>query len=152
TGTERVAELEALADDVYRYFGLGCRNVTHLYVPEQYNFVPLLEAFRKYDYLKEHHKYRNNYDYNLALFILNKQFYMCNDSLLLSENESVFSPISVLHYSFYRDVEPVVNALKSMDTVQAVVGYGGLPFGVSQCPAMDVFADGVNTLQFLQSL
>ncbi len=78
TGEETSAELDKLADDVYQYFGLGCRNVTKLYVPEQYDFIPLISAFKKYDYLTDLHKYKHNYDYMLAVLLLNKQFYMSN--------------------------------------------------------------------------
>ena len=101
-GQETREELESLADDVYQYFGLGCRNVTKLYVPVDYDFTPLLDAFGKYNYLAGHPKYKNNYDYQLTLLILNKKYYMSNESILLSENPSPFSPISVLHYEYYR--------------------------------------------------
>ncbi|MBN8687794.1 MAG: acyl-CoA reductase [Chitinophagales bacterium] len=151
-GTETTAELEALADDVYLYFGLGCRNVTKIFVPEAYDFVPLLEAFRKYNYLADHHKYKNNFDYNLALHLLNKQFYMTNGSLLLVESPSVFSPISQLNYSFYSNKEAVENSLQQTDEIQAISGHGYIPFGQNQCPAVSDFADAVNTLDFLNSL
>ncbi len=105
TGKESTEELEALADDVYQYYGLGCRNVTKLYVPKDYDFIKLLAAFQKYNYLKDHHKYRNNIDYNLAIYILNNQYYMSNESILLVESESIFSPISVLHYQFYDNID-----------------------------------------------
>lgn len=105
TGTESADELEGLADDVYLYFGLGCRNITKIYVPEGYDFVPLLDSFRKYNFLAEHHKYKNNFDYNLALHLLNKKYYMSNGSLLLVEEPSLFSPISQLNYEFYSDAD-----------------------------------------------
>ncbi len=81
-------------------FGLGCRNVTKIYVPEDYDFIPLLKAFEKYHYLAEHHKYKNNYDYNLAIHLMNKKFYMSNDSILLIEDPSFFSPIAQLIMNF----------------------------------------------------
>ena len=151
-GTESTAELEALADDVYLYFGLGCRNVTRIFVPEEYDFVPLLEAFRKYNHLADHHKYKNNFDYNLALHLLNKQYYMTNGSILLVEAPSFFSPISQLNYSFYPDKEALMGALQNREDIQAVSGHGFIPFGQNQCPAVSDFADGVNTLSFLNSL
>ncbi|HEV7620795.1 MAG TPA: acyl-CoA reductase, partial [Flavisolibacter sp.] len=86
SGKESKEDLEMLADDVYLYFGLGCRNVTKLYVPENYNFIELLNAFKKYDYLADHHKYKNNYDHILAMHILNNQYYMSNPGILLIEN------------------------------------------------------------------
>ena len=101
-GTETTEELEGLADDVFLYFGLGCRNVTQLLVPEDYDFIPLLQVFRKYSWMADHNKYKNNYDYRLSLAILNKLYYMTNDCLLLLPDESPFSPISVLHYAYYQ--------------------------------------------------
>lgn len=151
-GTETPDELDLLADDVYLYFGLGCRNVTKLYVPENYSFEPLLQHFRKYDHLKDHNKYRNNLDYQLALYILNGQYYMSNDSLLLTENESLFSPVSVLHIARYQQVEEVRSQLNGHTDVQAIAGHGFIPFGQLQTPALTDFADGVNTLSFLNSL
>ncbi len=152
TGEESMAELEALADDVYLFFGLGCRNVTKIYVPKEYDFVPLLNAFRKYNYLADHTKYKNNYDYNLAIHLLNQRPYMSNESLLLVEDASTFSPISQLHYEHYEDVNDVLMALKENEVIQCIVGDGGLPFGRSQKPAVCDYADGVDTLCFLTSL
>jgi hypothetical protein len=104
-GNETVDELEKLADDVFLYFGLGCRNVTQIRVPENYDFVPLLQAFRKYQWMADNNKYKNNYDYRLSLAILNKLYYMSNDCLLLLENDSPFSPIAVLHYRYLKTGE-----------------------------------------------
>jgi hypothetical protein len=152
TGNETVEELALLADDVYQYFGLGCRNVTKLYVPEGYDFVPLLETFKKYNYLADHHKYKNNYDYQLAILILNKQYYMTNSSLILHENNAFFSPISVLHYSHYKDVKEVAASLQDNEDIQCIVGKQYIPFGQSQQPGLSDYADGADTLQFLLSL
>jgi Acyl-CoA reductase (LuxC) len=152
TGLETNEELEKLADDVYEYFGLGCRNVTKIYVPERYDFVPLLEAFRKYNYLADNHKYKNNYDYNLALHLLNKKYYMSNGSILLIEEPALFSPISQLNYEFYTDENQLKTLLPKKDELQCIVGKGFTPFGSSQMPAITDYADGVDTLQFLSKL
>ena len=152
TGRETSEELEQLADDVYQYFGLGCRNVTKLYVPEHYNFVPLLEAFKKYNYLINHNKYKNNYDYNLAAHILNNKYYMTNGSILLIEEASPFSRISQLHYEYYKNKEHEQESLQKSDNIQCVVGAETIPFGSAQCPAIDTFADSVDTVQFLINL
>lgn len=152
TGQESEAELEALANDVYQFFGLGCRNVTKLFVPQKYDFRPLLEAFRKYNYLINHHKYKNNYDYNLAAHILNNRYYMTNGSILLVEDPSPFSPISQLHYEYYSDLLAVQQQLTDNDSVQCVVGRQYVPFGEAQCPAIDIFADGADTMEFLVNL
>ena len=151
-GNENEKELEGLADDVYLYFGLGCRNITKIYVPQGYDFVPLLEAFKKYHFLADHHKYKNNFDYNLALHLLNKKFYMSNGSILLAEESSLFSPISQLNYEFYTDADKLTESLRGSEQVQSITGKGFVSFGQSQFPGLSDFADGVNTLQFLNSI
>ncbi|MBC7873287.1 MAG: acyl-CoA reductase [Ferruginibacter sp.] len=152
TGEESMAELEKLADDVYTYFGLGCRNVTKIFVPRDYDFVPLLEAFRKYNYLAEHHKYKNNYDYNLALHLLNKKYYMTNDSILLVEEAGVFSPISQLNYEFYTGQQELNAKLPPQQDLQCIAGKNFMPFGQALAPSLNDYADGVDTLRFLSSL
>jgi hypothetical protein len=151
-GDETEDELTMLANDVYQYFGLGCRNVTKLYVPQGYQFEPLLNAFRKYDELKNHNKYRNNFDYNLALYMLNNQYYMSNESILMVENKSFFSAIAVLHYEHYTDEKSLLDSFHHHPDIQAVVGRSHTPFGKAQTPAIHDFADNVNTIDFLNSL
>lgn len=150
-GSETMEELEALADDIQLYFGLGCRNVTQVLVPEKYDFVPLLNALRKYAHYRDHEKYRNNFDYQLTIAIMNNRFYMSNDSIVLLENESPFSPISQLHYQFYANK---ANAIASLDhnKIQCIVGKGHVPFGQAQQPRLSDFPDGVDTMSFLCSL
>ncbi len=152
TGTETQAQLEALADDVYLFFGLGCRNVTKIMVPENYDFVPLLDTFRKYDYLADENKYKNNYDYQLALLILNKVQYMANESILLTENPANFSGISVLHYEYYSDFNNTLQRLQQDEDIQCIVSNSTIPFGKAQQPGILDFADGADTLAFLSSL
>lgn len=152
TGEESNEALEKLAGDVYQYFGLGCRNVTKIFVPEKYDFVPMLDAFRKYNYLVHHHKYKNNYDYNLAIHILNNKYYMTNGSILLIENDSPFSPISQLHYEFYNDLNEVKEKLKNNENIQCIVGKNEIDFGAAHFPGICDFADGADTMHFLKSL
>jgi hypothetical protein len=152
TGDETREELEKLADDVYLFFGLGCRNVTKLYVPALYDFVPLLNSFKKYDYLIDYRKYKNNYDYNLAIQLLNKKFYMSNSSILLVENPSHFSPIGQLNYEFYNNFDLLVVSLTKDPAIQCVTGKGFIPFGQAQCPSINDYADGVDSFQFLLTL
>lgn len=152
SGQETEEELSLLADDVYQYFGLGCRNVTKIFVPHEYPFEPLLQAFRKYDHLKDHNKYRNNLDYQLALYILNNQYYMSNDSVLLIEHESIFSAVSVLHYSYYSNHDTLIDALQNNPNIQTIVGQGFTSFGAAQHPGISDFADGIDTVEFLNSL
>lgn len=148
-GSETSEELEALADDIMLYFGLGCRNVTQVYVPQGYDFVPLLKALNKYSSIRDHNKYKNNYDYNLALHLLNNRYYMTNEITLLSELDSPFSPISQLNYQYYTNAEEMLLKLQSSADVQAIVGHYGIPFGQAQTPSLTDYADGVDTMQWL---
>ncbi len=151
-GTETVTELQLLARDVFTYFGLGCRNVTQVCVPEGYDFTQLMNIFDSHESLMMHHKYHNNYDYHLAVYLLNKVTYQTNSSVLLVENEVPFSPVSVLHYRSYTDKGALVAQLKSSADIQAVVGHGLLPFGEAQLPSLSDYADGIDTMQFLCSI
>lgn len=151
-GDESENDLQFLADDIQQYFGMGCRNVTHLFIPLHYDCVPLLDALKKYDYFKDFHKYKNNYDYQLALLILNHKFYMTNESIILTENESVFAPVSQLNYSFYDDIKNVEESLAANENVQCIVGKNFISFGKSQSPSLTDYADGIDTLQFLKQL
>lgn len=152
TGNENESELESLADDVHMYFGLGCRNVTKIYVPGDYDFVPLLEAFKKYTWMADHDKYKNNYDYNLAIHLLNRKYYMTNGSILLIEDPSFFSPISQLNYEFYTPGDDLVASLSQSADLQCLVGKAGIPFGQSQKPGLKDYADGIDSLSFLSGL
>ena len=152
TGNETKADLEGLAGDVYQFFGLGCRNVTKLYVPKGYDFGSLLEVFKKYNYLADHHKYKNNYDYNLTLHILNNKFYMTNGSILLVEDSSIFSPISQLNYEYYASRDELLSSLYNNQDIQGIIEKNHIPFGQAQSPGLFDYADKVDTMEFLQSL
>ncbi len=148
-GTETTEELDLLADDMMLYFGMGCRNVTQVWVPTGYDFIPLLTAMKKYSYLADEHKFKHNYDYQLALLMMNRQFYMDADGILMSENPSPFAAISQVHYQFYEPGQlPSLNAID----IQCVVGKDALPFGSLQKPSLSQYADGVDTLAFLSTL
>jgi hypothetical protein len=150
TGNETMADLEALADDINLYFGLGCRNVTKLYLPKNYDFVPLLESCKKYSYFADHNKYKNNYDYQLAILLLNNKYYMTNGAVLLVENEALFSAISQLHYEFFPgDPATILPGLQNNPDIQCVIGKGLIDFGQAQHPQLTDFADGIDTMAFL---
>jgi hypothetical protein len=148
-GNESEEALSLLADDMMLYFGMGCRNVTQVWVPKGYDFIPLLAALKKYTYLADLHKFKHNYDYQLALLLMNRQFYMDAGGILMSENASPFAAISQIHCQFYDEQTPVV--INATD-VQCVVGKNGLPFGSLQKPTLSQYADGVDTLSFLAAL
>lgn len=148
-GKETPKELADLADDVFTYFGLGCRNVTKLFVPEDYDFKPLLEAFGKYDDLLDQHKYKHNFDYQLTLLLLNNLPYMASKSVLLTAHENSFSPISVLHYEHYDEPLSAKAKIEAEDDIQCIVGKGYIPFGKAQQPKLADYADNVDTMEFL---
>ena len=151
-GTETMNELGLLADDICLYFGLGCRNVTKLFVPKGYDFIPLLDAVKKYDYFMEYHKYKHNYDYHLALLMMSNKFYMTDGSTIFTENISAFTPVSQVNYEYYENKDEVLNALSKSNDVQAMVGHGLTGFGQAQRPSLIDYADGVDTIEFLLHL
>lgn len=151
-GTETAGELSELGKDIFSYFGLGCRNVTQVCVPENYDFTPLLQAMEAWKSLNDHNKYRNNYDYHLALYMLNRVSYLDNGSLLMVENTLPFSAVSVLHYRYYTEQKDMLKELEESSDIQAIVGHGGLPFGTAQYPGLDDYADKADTMRFLCSL
>jgi hypothetical protein len=148
-GQETTEELALLAEDCMLYFGMGCRNVTQIWVPEGYDFIPFLTALKKYNYLLDQHKYKHNYDYQLALLMMSKQLYMDSGGVLMSENPSPFAAISQIHYQYYKlDSLPPLN----LEEIQCVVGKNQLPFGSLQQPNLAQYADGLDTLAFLSGL
>lgn len=151
-GNESKEELEALSDDIHLYYGLGCRNVTKLFVPEHYDFVPLLQSFHKFSYFRDYHKYSNNYDFQLSLLLLNNNMYMTNETTLLVENKNNFSAIGVVHYEHYNEQTNLKELLNNNSEIQCIVGENFIPFGQSQQPGLFTYADGVDTMQFLLGL
>lgn len=152
TGNETTQELTKLATDIQLYFGLGCRNVTKLYVPKNNDFLPLLNVLKEYEYYLDNHKYKHNYDYHLALLIMGNKKYMNNGSIVFTENESLFSPISQVHYTFYENANEVLKNLQGNNDVQCIVGKYGIDFGLAQQPQLMDYADGADTMDFLLKL
>ncbi|CAN5270986.1 acyl-CoA reductase [soil metagenome] len=151
-GNETARELDKLTDDIHLYFGLGCRNVTQLYLPINYDFIPLLEALKKYEHFIDFHKYRNNYDYQLALLLMNSKYYMTNGSVLLNENESLFAPVSQVNYYYYDNMPHLETKLKNKIDIQCIVGNNYTPFGQAQHPQLADYADNIDSMQFLSAL
>lgn len=151
SGDESEEELALLSDDIFLFFGLGCRNVSKIYVPENYNFQLLINAFQKYHELVNLSKYKNNLDYQLSLLILNQQVYMSSENLLLIEHKSFAAPIGVLHYEFYKDKDELISNLQDKNEIQAIVAKDFTPFGAAQKPLLNDFADGIDTMQFLSN-
>jgi hypothetical protein len=151
-GDETEEELIELGKDIFSYYGLGCRNVTQVCVPEGYDLTRIMKAMEFYGDYINHNKYKNNYDYYLAIYMLNQVPYLTNNSLLMVENNIPFSAVSVLHYRYYKDVKELATELEQGNDIQAVVGRGFIPFGTAQVPSLTDYADGADTMAFLCSL
>ena len=155
TGEETEQELNLLADDIFLYYGLGCRNVAKLFIPQNYDFDPLLKVLSLKTKVAENHKYFNNYEYNKAVFLVNKRDHKDTGNLLLVEDEAFASPVSVVHYEYYENLQFLKNKLAvNSEKIQCVVTGGqfvenAVPFGKSQQPELWDYADGVDTMDFL---
>jgi hypothetical protein len=159
SGAETEEELKALGQDVFNYFGLGCRNVAKIYVPEGYSFEKLMEALHEYRAIVRHNKYKNNFDYNFAIQVLNKVPYYSNGCILLIENKSLQSRVGELYFEYYKNPESLENEIhQRAEEIQCVVARNGwlqsstIPFGKAQQPELWDYADGVDTLDFLLNL
>ena len=158
TGDETDEELSALADDVFRYFGLGCRSVSKLYLPAGYDFNRMGEAFQKYDDIINHNKYNNNYSYQYAVMGMNKIEHVNFGHLLLTEKKDLNSPIGVLHFEYYDDIKAVENELmQNAENIQCIVAKSKFSencfnFGETQKPNIYNFADNIDTIKFITGL
>src|SRR5690606_2340875 len=154
TTNETEKELKNLANDIFRYFGLGCRNVSKLYIPENYDFEPFFKAMYSWKEIIHNHKYINNYDYNKAVYLMDSFPLLDNEFMLLKEDAGFSSPISVVFYEKYSDLEKLKKELENQtENIQCIVSTAGLPneisFGKAQSPALWDYADGVDTVDFL---
>ncbi len=154
TGGESLEKLELLAEDIFRYYGLGCRSVSKIFVPAGYNFDQLFKALFKYKTVMDLQRYMNNYDYNKAVFLMSDFEILENGFIILKEDKNYASPIATLYYEFYDSKEDLLDKLNvERDQIQCIVAEGLLAeevkFGQSQSPALDDYADGIDTVEFL---
>lgn len=154
TSQETHEELIALGEDIFRYFGLGCRNVSKLFVPKGYDFQPFFKAIYEYKDVIFYEKYSNNYDYNKAVFLMSNFKLLDNEFITLKEDHSYASPISSVFYEYYEDITPLLAQLEQdKEQIQCIVSNGhtpeSIPFGQTQKPKLWDYADHVNTLAFL---
>ncbi|MDZ4204912.1 MAG: hypothetical protein U1C46_08855 [Bacteroidales bacterium] len=155
TGNETETQLKALAQDVFLHFGLGCRNVSKLFLPNGYTFDILLKACKSFDYLRRHKGYRDNLRYYGAIFSINDFSFQANNLIIFHQNADIASPVSVLNYEFYSEMGTLETILSlNADKIQCVVGSQEVPYrtidvGCTQTPQLADYADGVDTLQFL---
>lgn len=159
-GNEKAEDFVKLGEDIFRYYGQGCRNVSKLYVPKDYNFSPLLDALEVYNYIGDQSKYLNNYNYYKSIYLVNREHHLDNGFILLKENESMQAPLSVLYFEYYDNMNELEVDLKSIeDQIQCVVTSENISinnqivgFGESQKPGWMDYADGVDTMKFLINL
>lgn len=152
-GTETEEELKLLGKDIFSFFGMGCRNVSHLLIPSAYSLDHLFGAIVEEGDIVNHHKYANNYDYNRTVLLMNQLPFLDNNFVLLREDESLFSPLSVVHYQRYDSPQEVNAYLRDhADEIQVIVGHGRTAFGESQHPELSDFSDNVDIMAFLERL
>lgn len=154
TGNENEYDLILLGRDIFSYFGLGCRNVSKLYVPDGYQFDTLYQSLVEYADVMQHSKYMNNHDYHQALYLLNSEKFLTNNFLIIREDKSLSSPVGVLNYETYRSESSLGEMLESdKDKLQCIVRKStAVSFGQAQFPDVWDYADGVDTMRFLMSL
>ncbi|MGL2986769.1 acyl-CoA reductase [Flavobacterium sp. RSSA_27] len=157
TGQETREQLEALGEDIFRYFGLGCRNVSKLFVPKNYVFDAFFEAIFKYKDVIEYEKYANNYDYNKAVFLMSNFKLLDNGFLTIKEDFGYSSPISSTFYEYYDDLNEVTRRLEEdNEKIQCIVSNNLTPnsilFGMTQTPELWDYADNIDTISFLLTI
>ena len=157
-GNESRAELADLGNDIFQYFGLGCRNVSKFYVPVGYTFDKFYESIEYWGTIQLHHKYNNNYDYNKSIYLVNRIPHLDNGFLLLKEDNALVSPISVCFYETYENDAHLEQLLaESAEKIQCTVSLddrflNSFRFGEAQVPKLEDFADGIDTMEFLINL
>ena len=157
-GNESASQLEALGDDIFSYFGMGCRNVAKLFLPKGYAMEDLIPSFEKQAAIANHPKYFNNYEYNKAIFLVNRIDHLDNGFALFTESSELVSPLSVVYFEYYSSLEEVKMKLGAIEEkLQCIVGELDIsrelvPFGKAQVPELDDYADNVDTMKFLTEL
>ncbi|OBW41271.1 Acyl-CoA reductase (LuxC) [Chryseobacterium sp. MOF25P] len=155
-GDETEEELKLLAHDIFQYFGLGCRNVTRIFIPQDFVIDRLFESFIDFKEIINHNKYANNYDYNRAVYLLNQDKFWDNNFVMLKEDAQLFSPLSVINFSRYSSLDEVKDFIsENEENIQCVVaknelGINSIQFGEAQNPGLNTYADNVDTMKFLE--
>ena len=157
TGKETSAELKNLSEDVFRYYGLGCRNVSKLFVPKGYKFDAFFEAIYHWHPIVEKAKYANNYDYNKAVYLMSEFDMLENGFFMIKEDESYASPIATLFFEYYNDLSELKETLEAKkEQIQCIVSNGfiknEIAFGATQKPQLWDYADDVDSIKFLSSI
>ena len=157
-GAETSKDLALLGNDIFGYFGLGCRNVAKIYVPKEFNFISLLDSLESHKQVIDHNKYFNNYEYNKAIYLVNKTEHLDNGFALFTKTSDIISPLAVVYYEHYENEQQLLKIIQlNQAKIQCIVGNGALsqaniPIGQAQFPKIDDYADGVDTMAFLCNL
>lgn len=157
-GNETKEDFNELAKDIFQYYGLGCRNVSKIFVPNKDILISFLDSIEDYHEVANNHKYFHNYEYNKSILLVNKEQHLDNGFLILQENKGLVSPISVLYYEIYQSENDLNELMIGLgDKIQCVVSKGGKfngseHFGQAQCPNLNDYADGIDTISFLKNL
>ena len=157
-GSEKVEDFKKLAKDIFQYYGLGCRNVSKIFVPNKEILITFLDSIESFSEIADNHKYFHNYEYNKSILLVNKEDHLDNGFLILQESKGLVSPISVLYYEIYQkqnELEQLIDGFS--EKIQCIVSRNGWfpessDFGQAQCPALDDYADGIDTIAFLKDL
>ena len=154
SGDESENELKLLSDDIFIYFGLGCRNISKIFVPTGYDISQLKNKFNKYNYIINHNKYSNNYNYQKTIKIMNNEVFTDCDYFLMSQSKEINPPISVIYYDYYDDLSQVCDLIKEKrNQIQCIVAdlqiKNSIRFGEAQDPKLDQYADNSDTINFL---
>ncbi len=153
TGEETKEEIERLGTDIFSYFGLGCRNVSHVLFPKGFEISRFFEGVFSFSNVINNNKYGNNYDYNKAVYLMNKIELLDNNFVLIRETEELFSPLAMVNYHFYETKAQVSDYIDlHKEKIQVVVGRDYTPFGKAQSPDLNDYADGVDTMKWLAEL
>lgn len=156
SGNETDEKLQALATDIFTFFGLGCRNVSRLFIPADFKLDRLFSNFMQFSDIINHHKYANNYDYNKAVYLLNQDLFWDNNFVMMRESDELFSPLSVINFSRYGSLKEVTEFISEhSEDIQVVVadpalGIDSVDFGAAQQPSLWAYADNVDTMKFLE--
>lgn len=149
-GNETDKEFESLGIDIFSYFGLGCRNVSKIFVPHRFDFNSMISNWKSYSNIISHTKYANNYDFNMAVFLVNKDIFIDTGFVLLKEDPGFSSPVAVLFYEYYDSLHLLDKHLSLFrDRIQCIVGKRWIPFGKAQSPKLWDYSDDIDTLDFL---
>jgi len=157
-GSEKKEDFRKLAKDIFQYYGLGCRNISKIFVPNKALLISFLDSIQDFSEIADNHKYFHNYEYNKSILLVNKEEHLDNGFLILQQSKGLVSPISVLYYEVYQSMEELNNLVSlASDKIQCILSRGAwftgsLDLGQAQCPVLDDYADGIDTISFLKNL